>query len=131
MACRPSAMLDHAQVHGLRPYCACPAAGRSTHYWGVLVLLLQGYNCLQARIQDLEGGGSYIQKGGFRTGISGGDPNCCRALGKSTSKKKIADSRRGGGGVPMTQKKPCIRAWSDLGLALGEIIPRCSPGFPQ
>ena len=51
----------------------------------------------QARIQDSEGGGgSYIQKGGFRTGISGADPSCCRVLGKSTSKKKIADSRRGG-----------------------------------
>ena len=34
----------------------------------------------QARIQDSEGGGG-------RTGISGADPNCCRALGKSTSKK--------------------------------------------
>ena len=54
-----------------------------------------------SRIQK---GGSYIQKGGFRTGISGADPNCCRALGKSTSKKKIADSRRGG--VPITQNKP-------------------------
>ena len=42
----------------------------------------------QARIQDSEGGVSYIQKGGFRTGISGADPNCCRVLGKSTSKKK-------------------------------------------
>ena len=51
-----------------------------------------------------EGGVSYIQKGGFRTGISGADPNCCRALGKSTSKTKIAGSRRGGG--PITQKKP-------------------------
>ena len=43
----------------------------------------------QARIQDSEGGVSYIQKGGFRTGISGADPNCSRALGKSTSKKKL------------------------------------------
>ena len=43
----------------------------------------------QARIQDSEGGVSYIQKGGFRTGISGADPNCCRVLGKSTSKKKL------------------------------------------
>ena len=42
--------------------------------------------------------GSRIRKGGFRTfrrgggvrtGISGADPNCCRALGKSTSKKKL------------------------------------------
>ena len=38
-----------------------------------------------SRIQTGGGGGSYIQKGGFRTGISGADPNCCRALGKSTS----------------------------------------------
>ena len=56
-----------------------------------------------SRIQK-GGGGSYIQKGGgVRTGISGADPNCCRALDKSTS--KIADSRRGGGGGPITPKK--------------------------
>ena len=65
----------------------------------------------QARIQDSEGGGgSYIQKGGgVRTGISGADPNCCRALGKSTSKTKIADSRRGGGS-DHSPRKTCIRA---------------------
>ena len=32
--------------------------------------------------RHLRGGGR-----GVRTGISGADPNCCRALGKSTSKK--------------------------------------------
>ena len=59
----------------------------------------------QARIQDSEGGGGglYIQKGGFRTGISGADPNCCRALGKSTSKKKLQTAV---GGFPITQKTP-------------------------
>ena len=55
----------------------------------------------QAQIQDSEGGGG--GGGGGRTGISGADPNCCRALGKSTSKKN-ADSRRGGGTI--TPKKP-------------------------
>ena len=60
-------------------------------------------------------GGPRIQKGGVRTfrrggggvrtGISGADPNCCRVLGKSTSKIKIADSRRGGG-VRSPKKKP-------------------------
>ena len=67
----------------------------------------------QARIQDSEGGVSYIQKGGggVRTGISGADPNCCRALGKSTSKKKL-QTALGGGGGPMTKKKTCIRAWA-------------------
>ena len=61
----------------------------------------------QARIQDSEGGGgvSYIQKGGFRTGISGADPNCCRVLGKSTSKNKLQTAVGGGGGGPNTQKK--------------------------
>ena len=50
-------------------------------------------------------GVSYIQKGGFRTGISGADPNCCRALGKSTSKKKL-QTAVGGGGGPITPKNP-------------------------
>ena len=61
----------------------------------------------QARIQDSEGGVSYIQKGGFRTGISGAGPNCCRVLGKSTSKKKLQTAvwGGGGGGGPITQKK--------------------------
>ena len=35
------------------------------------------------------GGGGFVHSegggGGVRTGISGADPNCCRALGKSTS----------------------------------------------
>ena len=47
-----------------------------------------------SRIQ--KGGGgvrTFRRGGGVRTGISGADPNCCRALGKSTSNKKIADSR--------------------------------------
>ena len=43
--------------------------------------------------------------GGVRTGISGGDPNWCRALGKSTSKTKL-QTAVGGGGGPMTPKKP-------------------------
>ena len=54
----------------------------------------------QARIQDSEGG-SYIQKGGeVRTGISGADPNCCRVLGKSTSKKKLQTAVGGGSDPP-------------------------------
>ena len=42
---------------------------------------------------------------GVRTGISGADPNCCRALGKSTSKKKL-QTAVGGGGVRSPKKKP-------------------------
>ena len=56
-----------------------------------------------SRIQ--KGGGSYIQKGGFRTGISGADPNCCRALGKSTSNTKL-QTAVGGGGSDHPPKKP-------------------------
>ena len=52
----------------------------------------------QGRIQDSE----------FRTGISGADPNCCRVLGKSTSKKKLQTAV--GGGVRSPPKKTCIRA---------------------
>ena len=55
-----------------------------------------------SRIQ--KGGGSYIQKGGFRTGISGADPNCCRVLGKSTSKKKLQTAVGGVSDHP--KKKP-------------------------
>ena len=55
-----------------------------------------------SRIQK-GGGGSYIQKGGFPTGISGADPNCCRVLGKSTSKKKLQTAV---GGVSDDPKKP-------------------------
>ena len=69
----------------------------------------------QARIQDSEGGGgSYIQKGGgggVRTGISGADPNCCRVLGKSTSKTKLQTAVGGGGSDH--PKNPCIRACMD------------------
>ena len=66
--------------------------------------------CSQARIQDSEGGGgSYIQKGRFRTGISGADPNCCRVLGKSTSNNKLQTAVGGGGGSDHPQKT-CIRA---------------------
>ena len=54
-----------------------------------------------------EGGVSYIQKGGFRTGISGADPNCCRALGKSTSKKKLQTAV---GGVSDHPKKTPVSA---------------------
>ena len=46
----------------------------------------------QGRIQDSEGGGGFVHSeggGGVRTGISGADPNCCRVLGKSTSKQKL------------------------------------------
>ena len=55
-------------------------------------------------------GGSRIQKGGgfvhseggggVRTGISGADPNCCRVLGKSTSKKKLQTAVGGGSDHP-------------------------------
>ena len=63
----------------------------------------------QARIQDSEGGGGFVHsEGGVRTGISGADPNCCRALGKSTSKKKLQTAV--GGGVRSPKKNPCIRA---------------------
>ena len=41
--------------------------------------------------------------GGVRTGISGADPNCCRVLGKSTSKKKLQTAVGGGG--PITPQK--------------------------
>ena len=58
-----------------------------------------------------EGGVSYIQKGGFRTGISGANLNCCRALGKSTSKTKLQTAIGGGGGFRSPPKKTCIRAW--------------------
>ena len=57
--------------------------------------------CQQARIQDSERGGGFVHSeggGGVRTGISGADPNCCRALGKSTSKKKLQTAVGGGGG---------------------------------
>ena len=52
-------------------------------------------------------GVSYIQKGGFRTGISGVDPNCCRALGKSIRKKKLQTAI---GGVSDHQKKTPVSA---------------------
>ena len=59
-------------------------------------------------------GGSRIQKGGFvhseggfRTGISGADPNCCRVLGKSTSKKKLQTAV---GGVSDHPKKTPVSA---------------------
>ena len=59
-----------------------------------------------SRIQKRGGGGSYIQKGGGgRTGISGADPNCCRVLGKSTSKKKLQTAVGGGGGSDHPPKK--------------------------
>ena len=58
------------------------------------------------------GGGSYIQKGGggVRTGISGEDPNCCRALGKSTSKKKLQTALGGGSDDPPPPNNlyPCM-----------------------
>ena len=65
----------------------------------------------QARIQDSEGGFRTFRRGGggVRTGISGADPNCCRALGKLTSKQKL-QTAVGGGGVRSPKKKPCIRA---------------------
>ena len=50
------------------------------------------------------GGGGFVHsEGGFRTGISGADPNCCRVLGKSTSKKKLQTAV---GGVSDHPKKP-------------------------
>ena len=54
------------------------------------------------------GGGSYIQKGGgVRTGISGADPNCCRAwANQQATNQKIADSRRGGGGCDHPKETP-------------------------
>ena len=61
---------------------------------------------VQARIQDSEGGGVVHSEGGVRTGISGADPNCCRVLGKSTSKKKLQTAVGGGGGYDHPPKKP-------------------------
>ena len=53
------------------------------------------------------GGGvrTFRRGGGVRTGISGADPNCCRALGKSTSKQKL-QTAVGGGGVRSPKKAP-------------------------
>ena len=59
----------------------------------------------QARIQDSEGGVRTFRRGGGRTGISGADPNCCRVLGKSTSKKKL-QTAVGGGGFRSPKKPP-------------------------
>ena len=66
----------------------------------------------QARIQDSEGGGGFVHSEGgggvsyrnFRLA----DPNCCRALGKSTSKKKLQTAV---GGVSDDPQKTWIRAW--------------------
>ena len=83
----------------------------------------------QARIQDSEGGGggSYIQKGGgVLTGISGADPNCCRALGKSTSKKKLQTAVGGGGGSDDPHKKPVS---AHVTLAVAEAITPNKPNL--
>ena len=40
---------------------------------------------------------TFRRGGGVRTGISGADPNCCRALGKLINKQKEIADRRGGG----------------------------------
>ena len=54
------------------------------------------------------GGGGFVHsEGGFRTGISGADPNCCRVLGKSTSKKKLQTAV---GGVSDHPKKTPVSA---------------------
>ena len=50
------------------------------------------------------GGFVHSEGGGVRTGISGADPNCCRALGKSTSKQKLQTAVGGASDHP--QKKP-------------------------
>ena len=68
----------------------------------------------QGRIQDSEGGVSYIQKGGgggsyrnFRSGSK-----LLQGPGQINKQRKIADScRGGGGGVRSPPKKTCIRAW--------------------
>ena len=61
----------------------------------------------KARIQDSEGGGGFVHsEGGFRTGISGADPNCCRVLGKSTSKKKLQTAVGGVSDHPPPKKTP-------------------------
>ena len=44
---------------------------------------------IHRRGSRIQKGGGFVHSeggGGVRTGISGADPNCCRALGKSTSK---------------------------------------------
>ena len=78
---------------------------------------------MQARIQDSEGGVSYIrrggfvhQKGGFRTSEGGvsyrnfrSGSKLLQGPGQINKQKKIADSRRGGFRSP--PKKTCIRAW--------------------
>ena len=82
-----------------------------------------GVDVYQARIQDSEGGVSYIQKGGggsyrnFRSGSK-----LLQGPGQINKQTQIADSRRGGGG-PSTQKKPPVSAHvylsrPDLGYSL-------------
>ena len=50
---------------------------------------------------------TFRRGGGVRTGISGADPNCCRVLGKSTSKKKLQTAV---GGVSDHPKKTPVSA---------------------
>ena len=55
-------------------------------------------------------GGGFVHSeggGGVRTGISGADPNCCRVLGKSTSKKELQTAV---GGVSDHPKIPPVSA---------------------
>ena len=59
--------------------------------------------------------------GGGRTGISGADPNCCRALGKSTSKKKLQTAV--GGGVRSPPKKPVSAPGGGGGAVPPEQVP--------
>ena len=68
----------------------------------------------QGRIQDSEGGGvrTFRRGGGgsyrnFRSGSK-----LLQGPGQTNKQKKIADSRRGGGGGPITQKNPLYpRMW--------------------
>ena len=74
--------------------------------YGQKVLVIAD-GCWQARIQDSEGGVSYIQKGGggfvqdFQERIQ-----IVAGPWANQQAKKIADSRRGGGGSDHPKKKP-------------------------
>ena len=75
---------------------------------------------MQARIQDSEGGGFVHSEGGvsyrnFRSGSK-----LLQGPGQINKQKKIADSRRGGGGSDYQKKQPvsahatCILKWKQF-----------------
>ena len=84
-----NAVLGTYKLLNLRPHCWVsvdwPSASSRADSQLNDVLFIDGWRT--GADPGFRRGVSYIQKGGFRTGISGADPNCCRVLGKSTSKK--------------------------------------------